>query len=182
MDTVAVDAAAIEPEPLATLYHYWLSVKGGRRIPRRIDLDPTEFAFCLGHVALADIETPFRVRYRLVGTNLVQLYGSELQGCYVDQLYSPAVRREALNAYRTVVETASPRFKTISFNLILRRYGYHRLMLPLAFRSEGEVDMVMVGVYPLHRTLKSAEQWRDLERFEADQASGVRIVRRVGKA
>ena len=50
--------------------------------------------------SLAEIETPFRVRYRLVGTKLCELYGADPTGFYIDQLYTPGFRSHVLAAYR----------------------------------------------------------------------------------
>src|SRR5262245_14950685 len=93
---------------LRRLHNYWQELPRGRcGVPLRAAFDPAAIGFCLPHVGLAEIETPFRVRYRLVGSALERLYGGPLSGRYVDELYTPAVRAQVLAAYRRVMDEAT---------------------------------------------------------------------------
>jgi hypothetical protein len=141
------------------LLQHWYNLKGDKPLPRRADLDPTDIAYCLGHVALIEIEPPFRPRYRLVGTRLVDLLGEDPTGRYVDEMYSPAIRREALDAYRRTIETGEPDYAERVFNLLFLKFGYYRLMLPFAWHSEGRADLVLVAFYPTDRAIRRAVDW-----------------------
>ena len=156
------DPDRMEPPALAGVYRHWLAVRGDQPYPHRDDLDPKAMQPALGYLALAEIEDPFRVRYRLVGTRLVDLYGEELTNRYVDEVYtSGRVRRDVLDAYAQVVNTGRPHYTKRVFNLIIKTYGYYRLLLPLAWKS-GAVDMVLVVIYPTNPDLRTADQWRSL--------------------
>ncbi|RED51605.1 PAS domain-containing protein [Aestuariispira insulae] len=64
-------------ERIRSFYNYWQSKRKGSRFPERSDIDPLEITSLLGHVFLADIldETPTDYRYRLVGTDIVEIDG-----------------------------------------------------------------------------------------------------------
>jgi hypothetical protein len=145
---------------LRRLHEYWSALPRGRSgAPLRAAFDPAAIGFCLPHVGLAEIETPFRVRYRLVGSALERLYGGPLTGRYVDELYTPALRAEVLGAYRRVIEGAAADYALPNMWLRAFGFGYHRLMLPLS-RSGESVDLVVVAIYPADRGLRAAWQWR----------------------
>ena len=144
---------------LRRLLQHWYDLKGDQPLPRRADLDPTDIAYCLGHVALIEIEPPFRPRYRLVGTRLVDLLGEDPTGRYVDEMYSTAIRGEALDAYRRTIETGEPDYAERVFNLLFLKFGYYRLLLPFAWRSEGRADLVLAAFYPTDRAIRRAVDW-----------------------
>lgn len=146
---------------LRELHSYWLKKKADQRWPRRVAIDPVDLGFCLGYLALAEIETPFRVRYRLVGTKLCELYGADPTGFYIDQLYTPGFRSHVLAAYRNTVEQGTPFYDEPFFGVFRFRLGYYRLLLPLS--TDGErVDRVLSGIYPADRRITRAEDWRSL--------------------
>lgn len=154
-------AFQINHKKLARLYEYWRARCGDRKYPLRSAIDPVDLRFCLGYLALTDIEEPFRVRYRLVGTKLEKLYGAELSGFYVDELYTPHYRQKVLAAYHQVVTSKEPLYDEPFFGFFRFKLGYHRLMLPLA--SSGErVDMVLIGLYPADPQLEKGDDWRSL--------------------
>ena len=69
------------------LHDYWTLCRGKRAMPRRADIDPAEIPHLLPNVFLVDIErAPFRVRYRVVGTNAVELQGRDFTGQYLDEM------------------------------------------------------------------------------------------------
>lgn len=159
--------AGIDPEPLRRLYSYWL-VLARQTEPPRIDtfrpglLSPE----LLSHIAVTEIEPgPFRVLYRHVGPALTELYGENLTGRYVNDLFSEAVRRKALESYWQVVETRRPLYSKRVFNLWFKKLGYYRLMLPFT-RTGDAVKYVIVGLYPMQAYLRRAEHWRSMPEAE----------------
>ncbi len=161
-----------EPAPavpeLARLHALWTAWRGAAPLPHRWSINPLELGFCLANLALVDIEPETRrPRYRLVGTGLVDLWGRELRGRYIDQVYRFPVRREVLNAYRRVMASGEPLYGERIFNLGFRRLGYHRLMLPFTDGSAGggdgrRVDLVMLAIYPTDRRIRRVDDWREL--------------------
>ena len=71
----------------ATLLKYWNGLRGERPFPGRDELDPGAIKGVLSHVMLSGIEyNPFRVFYRLVGTEIVRFAKFDFTGCYADAL------------------------------------------------------------------------------------------------
>jgi len=148
------------PEPLARLCDVWEDLRAGRGLPDRTDLDPASIAFALGNVALVDIEhAPLRARYRLVGIHLVELWGRELKGRYVDEVYAEPIATEAMQAYARVIETREPLYMRRTFRLSFGLLGYHRLMLPFHTGTPDRVDLVAVALYPTSPRVRTVMDW-----------------------
>ena len=97
---------------ITELHHYWLSRRNGRALPSRADINPADIRHLLPAIALVDIEAdPFRVRYRLVGTRLVQDMGRDFTGYYLDELRFDKPD-ELLALYRRAVEEKAPTFRS----------------------------------------------------------------------
>jgi hypothetical protein len=158
-ETERMAGPTIRTTELRRLLQHWYDLKGDRPLPRRTDFDPTDVAYCLGNVALVEIEPPFRPRYRLVGTRLADLLGEDPTGRYVDEMYSPSIRNDALAAYRRTIETGEPDYSERVFNLLFLKFGYYRLLLPFAWRSEGRADLVVAAFYPTDRAFRRAIDW-----------------------
>lgn len=152
------------PDELARLLAVWRSAAAGRTMPAKADIPPDRIAFCLDNLALAEVQGDdgFRIRYRFVGRQLVALYGREMAGRHVDELYPGPLRREIMSHYRLVIDTRRPLFTQREFDLIVKRLGYHRLMLPLFWCRPDHADIVMVAIYPLNPATRHASDWRNL--------------------
>ncbi len=83
---------------LGPAYEYWRSKCGARAMPRRRDIDPTEIPRLLPNLQIVEI-VGTRIRYRLAGTAIVEAYGEELAGKYIDEMFfrrKTALRRKQL--------------------------------------------------------------------------------------
>jgi hypothetical protein len=71
---------------LGPVLRYWLQKRGARLLPSRRDIDPLEMApDLLPHLLLTDLlDRGTRVRFRLVGTNLVKRLGFDPTGRYLE--------------------------------------------------------------------------------------------------
>ena len=94
----------------ATLLTYWNSLRGDRAIPRRDEVEPGEMKSILPHIMLTGIEyDPFRVFYRLVGTEIVRFAKSDFTGCYADALqFQDTEGADWAEHYRAVVKARLP--------------------------------------------------------------------------
>jgi PAS domain-containing protein len=96
------------------LYHYWLSIRppeGGT--PRRRAFDPVAVPDLLPGIWLLDVQRePFRLRYRLAGTGIVEAIGREVTGQWLDEAH-PHIRgnTQFFDRYRKVVETGVPSWR-----------------------------------------------------------------------
>ena len=99
---------------LATLLAYWHRKRGTRAMPARADIEPAELKALLPNIFMVDVEhAPFRLRYRLVGSALVDVLGQDIKGKYLDEM--PLLFRTfAAGAYEEVVRVRVPCYKEVS--------------------------------------------------------------------
>ncbi len=151
--------ARVEPAALRDLYRQWLVARHGHVVPLAEAMTGATVEGCRDHLAMAEIEAPFQVRYRSVGAALVRLYGKDPTGTTVEENFTPRLRREVLAAYRACVEEAQPLYKRRRLFGLTRRFGYHRLMLPLTAAGE-RIDRVLVAISPVGERLRTAADWQ----------------------
>jgi len=71
------------------LFDYWLRSAGTRRMPARSDLDPLKVPQLLPHLGLIDVRNGLdQASFRLAGTRLWDVYGQEITGKRVDDVFS----------------------------------------------------------------------------------------------
>jgi len=89
---------------------YWERKCGTRIAPSRRDIDPIEIPPSLLPFLQITERTKGsgRIRFRLVGTGIVEAYGADLTGKYVDEIYSGARLRYVETNYQAVCETKRP--------------------------------------------------------------------------
>ena len=74
-----------------TLFDYWLQSAGRRQMPARSDLDPRSVPKLLPNIGLIDVaEGLDEARFRLAGTKLHDVYGKEITGRRVGEVFSGA--------------------------------------------------------------------------------------------
>jgi hypothetical protein len=127
------------------LYRYWLRRRGGRTMPARGDIDPSEIPLLLPNIIIVHkVEGEFR--HRLAGSAIRQQLGRELTG---DVVGSHVINREeAIAAFGTVCErvfvNARPVFSKGQHQLesgVLHNVSF--LMLPLS--DDGrQVNMIIL--------------------------------------
>ncbi|HZS85657.1 MAG TPA: PAS domain-containing protein [Stellaceae bacterium] len=132
---------------LLEMFRYWDRKRGGRAMPARRDLDPTEIPKLLPHLRITEIiEGGRRFRYRLVGTAIVEAFGSDFTGKYVDELYSPERAAAIESNYRRVCAEKRPIFRRSRY-ITLKGYDIiaNRLLAPLS-ENGREVDIVIAAL------------------------------------
>lgn len=94
------------------LHDYWLRLRGGRSMPSRKDIDPTEIWPLLPNIHMSEWHSnPDRVRYRLAGTELVAAIGREISGKWLTDFHTdPSDINETLALYHRVIATRAPVF------------------------------------------------------------------------
>ena len=65
---------------LQTLYNYWNQVRAGRLAPLRLEIEPSRIAGILAETFMLERIDAGTYQYRLAGTRLCELFGSELRG------------------------------------------------------------------------------------------------------
>ena len=91
------------------LYDYWLHRAAGRAMPTRADLSPSDFPTLLPSISLMDIDpTTGRLRVRLAGTRLRDIYEREITGLHLDDFDLGDKHDYWMATYRRVIETGRP--------------------------------------------------------------------------
>jgi len=154
------DTAEWHPN-LRKMLAYWRSIHPPVGLPGRRHLDalaiPKEL---LPGVWLLDVQRePFRLRYRLVGTEIIQAIGREVTGQWLDEAH-PHITDDAdfFARYRRSIETGEPSQRRGRARLWINRdyREVENIILPLA--SDGRtVDMLLLYTY-LHRAGLETEE------------------------
>ncbi len=126
------------------LFSYWTSLREEGRLPCRAQIDPDRFKRHLPTVSLIDVRrNPRDYRLRLAGTGLYSVYGREITGKRLQDVYS----EEAAGYWRTeldrIVDDGRP---AVGCHYLSWRGATHLsilwIRLPLA--SDGRrVDMIL---------------------------------------
>ncbi len=139
----------IESAAIRALYRYWHSKRAGGRLPRRADIDPIDIPRLMPNLLIVDLEqNPFRVRYRLVGTHVVEMTGFEFTGRYLDEIALPNYEGPFLECYQAACETKSPIITRIRWSLapgIVTEYDV--CFLPLSDDGETANKAISMECY-----------------------------------
>ena len=146
--TGAVPDLDLDDDRLRRLLAYWLDKRGDRLFPTKAEIDPIEFPFILGYVTLVDVEhDPRRYRFRLDGSILVALSGTDYTGRYLDDLPGAEYVAFIRQTYDRVVDSGEP-FRYRKHELLDQQlFSEETLILPLGDQPP-KVDMLVVAVIP----------------------------------
>ncbi len=138
-----------EPAPhwhakIARFFLYWRSIHPPQGLPGRAHLDPLAIPTLLPGIWLLDVQhEPFRLRYRLAGTETVEAIGAEVTGRWMDEV-NPHLTRESgyLDRYRAIVAQRLPSWRRGPPLLMSQRVRtIENIVVPLA--ADGvTVDML----------------------------------------
>jgi hypothetical protein len=130
------------------LYDYWISIHPPAGLPGRQHVDPCAIPHLLSRVFMVDVSRdPLRFKYRLVGTEYVQLMGKDLTGKFLDEVH-PGFHGLILRQYTATAELGQPAYRRgqVMYTRPDRNYlGMERLIVPLA-RNGIEVDMILGAI------------------------------------
>lgn len=133
---------------LRRLFAYWLEKRGARQFPTKGEIDPVEFRYVLGYVTLVDVEqAPRRYRFRLDGSILVELSGTDYTGRYLDELPGAEYVAFIKDTYDRVVDGGAPYRYRKNDLLDQQQFSEETIILPLG-DNPPVVDMLIVAVIP----------------------------------
>jgi len=96
---------------VALVLRYWNSLRQGARLPKRAEIDPAAIKAALPHVMITGISyRPFRVLYRLVGTEIVHWARIDFTNRYADELIFDDKERDWTDYYRAAVDARKPAY------------------------------------------------------------------------
>ncbi len=126
------------------LFAYWASLRWAGRLPARRDIDPARFKRHLPTVSLIDvIPEPLDFRVRLAGTGLHGVYGGEITGRKLAEVYAASALDYWRGELAQVVHEGRP---AVGVHNLAWRGASHLsilwLRLPLASNGR-DVDMIL---------------------------------------
>ena len=131
-------------ENIRAFYEYWHSKRRGNQIPLRTEIDPLDIPKLLRNIFLVDIfdGPPVDYRYRLVGTEIVELDG-ECTGMYLSEMLPD--RKRFSNLWQQYDDIRKGHYWLRVEDLPHREKGhlirYEVLLLPLA-DPLGRITMI----------------------------------------
>ncbi len=153
----------LDSDILKKFYQGWLNLKPEDGLLPKAGIDLQKFEGILGYIALTRIEkVPFRVRYDIVGSNLVSLYGKDVTGKYINDLYGKQEREHALRGYQWVMAHGKPLYSQCTYKTPFRKLGYRKVIVPLKDEEDGR-GQALSCIVPLDMNMKVADQWRKLD-------------------
>ena len=131
------------------LFDYWEARCTGEALPRRADIDPIDFPRLLPSISLLEVENAgqphaeHRVKVRLAGTRLRDMYGRETTGLYLDEFLSPENDSYWTAAFTRVISQGKPAQGVLSLEDLGQAGTFQFwLRLPLV-DAEGNIAMVL---------------------------------------
>lgn len=132
---------------LRALLHYWNELRGGREVPWRADIDPRAMSCDVRNLFILERTSPRGIRFRLVGTAIVDALGIELRGANARVIMAP-LSRESFEALilRTL---GDPGIGYARLHGVADDIGAWEMnLLPLASNS-GAIDRIIGCLHPL---------------------------------
>lgn len=141
------------------LHEWWIGKSGASGAPDRATVDPFELRSLLPNLLIAEAEhSPFRVRYRLVGTKVVEVTGMDITGRYLDELLSAEPDQPWISHYRTVYDTQRPLLGATT--------------VPT---STGSMFTYEFGIFPLRKGGERVEQFIAVEDYFGLQSTLIQV-------
>jgi hypothetical protein len=169
------EAAEAQDKRLARLYQYWRGRCGDRQFPDRADIDPVDFRYVLGFVTMVDvidIDLPLanaapgaktvmdhgtggraavqqgrRYYFRLDGSRLAELSGTDYTGLYLDELPWPDYVDFVRWTYDEVLRRKRPFGYRRHGNIDEHTFDEETLIFPLG-AGHGRIEKLLVAVIP----------------------------------
>jgi hypothetical protein len=131
------------PSLVHALHEYWLRKRGSRLLPAWSDIHPAEIPRLLPNLIVAGVEyDPFRIRYRLAGTLIVEFRG-EITGHALGEVpwSSPVGQAVVMEGFKRVVAERIPLFSEV--DITTRSGAHHQIFTgiwPLAPSPDAPID------------------------------------------
>ena len=146
--------ASFEHSTLSFLHEYWKDKRGGRKMPSRKDIVPSEIKDHLGWVIMLDVLPGMEeFRYRLIGTRVTHYFNADSTGLTISQAWAPQ-GKDAIDGVLAILRAVA------RDKLVLRSYGdegwsdlglekFDSIYLPLS--DDGETVNVILHAFVFDR-------------------------------
>ncbi|MDM7459249.1 MAG: PAS domain-containing protein [Paracoccus sp. (in: a-proteobacteria)] len=137
----------VPPSPdaiLCEMRRYWTSLRQGRAVPTRADVDPRAIARCLDHTFILERVAPGAARIRLAGRHLIDLMGMEVRGMPICALVQPSSRGRLSDVLETVFKAPQIVQLSLTARAEYARPALSGQMLLLPLRSDlGDITRIL---------------------------------------
>lgn len=141
----AVPEQLVRTPALVALWRYWRSKLAGRRVLPRADFFPGDIPELLEVLTLTELTPEGRLRYRIAGGKVVEAYGFEATGKYLDEILSPDRLKVAHLHIGAALSSGRPVFSRTEYESPGGlSYVNARLNIPLS-DSAGAINMVVAA-------------------------------------
>jgi hypothetical protein len=141
-NVISLDAARAErTQPvMGVVEDYWDSLRDGRPIPRRDELDPQEMTGALARAFVIERVAPGLARFRVAGSHLSDLLGMDVRGMPISAMFEPHARGRLAEALETAFAVPAVVRAGLTCRAAIGRPGLTggMVLLPLATRA-GDV-------------------------------------------
>ena len=131
------------------LESYWYTKVQAGGMPKRSDIDPCDFVRLLPYILLMDIQyEPFRVRYRLIGTQVALHSRLDFTGYYLDQLTFNPAAVDFGRVYREICVLKVPIYGVSEIPCVDTAYkGFYFAVFPLSEDGDTVSQCIAVEDY-----------------------------------
>jgi hypothetical protein len=134
---------AMKQRTLDTLFSYWNEVRAGRLAPQRLEIEPSRIAAILSETFMLERIDARTYRYRLAGTQLCGLFGSELRGRNFLEDWSEEDRNVLARDLASVCEQGAAATLALEGSSDARhRVDLEAILLPLAHGGNKIVRII----------------------------------------
>jgi hypothetical protein len=139
------------------LLDYWHEARGAEAMPPLSAIDPTSLPrACLPYISVLEVElAPFRLRSRLAGSALVDQFGLNQTGRYLDEYPGMTAQIERMS---WCVREQRPYLVEDELTFGPRNYKRYQVMV-LPFGDPGCGVQRLVGVFCFMNDLDDAKSW-----------------------
>lgn len=159
--------AGMKQKTTQLLYAYWNELRAGRLAPNRLEIEPSRIGSILAETFMLERESATVYRYRLAGTRICEVFGSELRGANLLEGWSAPDRAALAGDLAATCAQGAVTLLTLEAGEGQRRLQIEAILLPL-FQPEGTVGRVLGAMSPL-----TSPHWLGHERLGTK-----RLVRR----
>ncbi|MBX9589139.1 MAG: PAS domain-containing protein [Hyphomonadaceae bacterium] len=128
---------------IQTLYAYWNDVRAGRIAPRRLEIEPSRIGSILPETFMLERAAPANYQFRLAGTRLCEIFGTELRGANMLAAWTGSDRAAiAADLASTCAQGAATLLNVEAEADTTRRIRLEIIMLPL-MHANNTMDRVI---------------------------------------
>jgi hypothetical protein len=145
-----------------SLYAYWNDLRAGRIAPQRLEIEPARIGALLPETFMLERVGPAAFNFRLAGTRLCEIFGTELRGADMLAGWSPSDRAAITADLKTTCETGAVTLLTVEASADpIHRVQLEVILLPL-MHSTNRLERIIGAMSPL-----TAPHWLGYERLGA---------------